>query len=322
MGTTLLSWCRTRMAVSASPLPRHRSNPVSRAPRFDREWLLFAAFVGPNLAILALFSYWPLVQNVGLSFVEWDMIAPEKRFVGLDNWIAVLTDGRFWQIGLTTVLFTLSSVGFTLGIGLCLALLLNQPLVGRNGARTVLFIPTVLSGAAVAVVWDFIFDPNWGLIRTVLAAVGVASPHWLVDVHWAMPAVVIVYVWKNVGYCAVIYLAGLQSIPKELYEAARVDGAGAWSRFRAVTFPGLGPISFFLLVTTVLLSFQAFDIINVMTAGGPIIATTTLLYEYFNQGFVGFHAGTAAVYGVLLFLLMVVLTLVQTSYVERRVTYS
>jgi ABC-type sugar transport system permease subunit len=290
--------------------------------RVDREWLIFIAFVAPNLALLAIFSYWPLIQNFGLSFFEWDMISPDKQFVGLDNWLSVVGSGRFWQIALNTLLFTAGSVGFTLLIALGLALLLNQPLVGRDGARTVLFVPTVLSGAAVAVVWYFIFDPNWGLIRIFLSAVGVPSPRWLVDVRWAMPAVIIVYIWKNVGYCAVIYLAGLQAIPRELYEAARVDGAGAWARFRAVTLPGLGPISFFLLVTTVLLSFQAFDIINVMTAGGPIIATTTLLYEYYNQGFVGFHAGTAAVYGVVLFVLMVVLTLVQMRYVERRVTYS
>jgi ABC-type sugar transport system permease subunit len=291
-------------------------------PRVDREWPIFIAFVAPNLVLLAIFSYWPLVQNIGLSFFEWDMISPDKRFVGLDNWLAVLGSGRFWQIALNTLVFTAGSVGFTLLIALGLALLLNQPLVGRDGARTVLFVPTVLSGAAVAVVWYFIFDPNWGLIRIFLGAVGLPSPRWLVDVRWAMPAVIIVYIWKNVGYCAVIYLAGLQAIPRELYEAARVDGAGAWARFRAVTLPGLGPISFFLLVTTILLSFQAFDIINVMTAGGPIIATTTLLYEYYNQGFVGFHAGTAAVYGVVLFALMVLLTLVQMRYVERRVTYS
>jgi multiple sugar transport system permease protein/sn-glycerol 3-phosphate transport system permease protein len=142
-----------------------------------------------------------------------------------------------------------------------------------------------------------------------------------VDVHWAMPAVIIVYVWKTAGYAAVIFLAGLQAIPRELYEAARVDGANSWQRFRAVTLPGLAPITFFLLVTTVLLSFQAFDIINVLTFGGPVIATTTLLYEYYNQAFVGFHAGTAAVYAITLFVLMLVLTIVQLRYVERKVTY-
>jgi ABC-type sugar transport system permease subunit len=285
------------------------------------EWLTFAAFVAPNFLLLGIFSYWPLIQNLGLSFTEWDMISPEKRFVGLDNWITILSSTRFWQIALNTATFTFGSVGFTLILGLSLALLLNQPLRWRNAARTVLFTPTVLSGAAVGIVWYFIFDPNWGMLKAALGWIGVPSPRWVVDVHWAMPAVVIVYVWKTVGYAAVIFLAGLQGIPRELYEAARVDGANPWQRFRYVTIPGLAPITFFLMVTAILLSFQAFDIINVMTAGGPVIATTTLLYEYYNQGFVAFHAGTAAVYAVTLFVLMLILTVIQLRYVERRVTY-
>ena len=137
----------------------------------------------------------------------------------------------------------------------------------------------------------------------------------------ALPSIVVVNVWHDLGFQIVIFLAGLQSIPKELYEAARVDGAKAWDRFRWVTIPGLAPITFFLMVTTILLSFQAFDIINVMTAGGPVIATTTLLYEYYNQAFVAFHAGNAAVYAVMLFGLMLVLTVIQLRYVERRVSY-
>ena len=304
-------------SLRAAPMP-----PSAARFRDAREWGLFLLFVGPNLLLLAVFSYWPLIQNAALSFTEWDMIAPEKRFVGLANWITVLSSGRFWQIALNSLIFTVGSVGLTLLFGLALALLLNQKLRGRDAARTVLFTPTVLSGAAVAIVWYFIFDPNWGLLRTFLGVFGIPSPRWVVDVHWAMVAVIIVYVWKTAGYAAVIFLAGLQAIPRELYEAARVDGAGAWQRFWAVTLPGLGPISFFLLVTSVLLSFQAFDILNVLTAGGPVIATTTLLYEYYNQAFVGFHAGPAAVYGVILFALMLVLTIVQLRYVERRVTYS
>jgi ABC-type sugar transport system permease subunit len=295
--------------------------PQARSRRALGEWLMFAAFVGPNLLLLAVFSYWPLIQNLALSFTEWDMISPDKRFVGLDNWITIVSSGRFWQIALNTATFTVGSVGFTLVLGLLLALLLNQQLRFRNGARTVLFTPTVLSGAAVAIVWYFIFDPNWGMLKTALGWVGIPSPRWVVDVHWAMPAVIIVYVWKTVGYAAVIFLAGLQGIPRELYEAARVDGANAWDRFRWVTIPGLAPITFFLMVTTILLSFQAFDIINVMTAGGPVIATTTLLYEYYNQAFVAFHAGNAAVYAVMLFGLMLILTIVQLRYVERKVTY-
>jgi ABC-type sugar transport system permease subunit len=307
--------------VTSVPLASPASDLRRRSRREIREWLTFVAFVAPNLALLTIFSYWPLVQNVSLSFNEWDMISPVKRFVGLDNWVTVLTSGRFWQIALNTATFTLGSVGLTLALGLALALLLNQKLRFRDTARTILFTPTVLSGAAVAIVWYFIFDSNWGLLKTALSWVGLPSPRWVVDVHWAMPAIIIVYVWKTVGYAAVIFLAGLQGIPKELYEAARMDGANAWDRFRAVTVPGLAPITFFLMVTTILLSFQAFDIINVMTAGGPIIATTTLLYEYYNQAFLGFHAGTAAVYAVMLFVLMLVMTIVQLRYVERRVSY-
>ncbi len=304
--------------VSAASLA---ANQRARSRRDWGEYLTFLAFVVPNLVLLGVFSYWPLVQNISLSFTDWDMISPDKRFVGLANWISVLTSTRFWQIVLNTAVFTVGSVGVTLVLGLMLALLLNQSLRFRDAARTVIFTPTVLSGAAVAIVWYFIFDPNWGIMKTALGWVGLPSPRWVVDTHWAMPAVVIVYVWKTVGYVAVIFLAGLQGIPKELYEAARVDGANAWDRFRAVTLPGLAPITFFLLVTTLLLSFQSFDIINVMTKGGPVIATTTLLYEYYNQAFVAFHAGPAAVYAVVLFLVMLVLTAVQLRYGERRVTY-
>jgi sn-glycerol 3-phosphate transport system permease protein len=306
--------------LSAASLAEDRTRRA-RSTREWREWLLFAAFLAPNLVLLSIFAYWPLVQNISLSFSEWDMISPQKRFVGLDNWVTVVGSSRFWTIALNTATFMIGSVGLTLVVGLALAMLLNQPLRFRNGARTVIFTPTVLSGAAVAIVWYFIFDPNWGILKTFLGVFGVPSPRWVVDVHWAMPAVIIVYVWKTAGYAAVIFLAGLQGIPRELYEAARVDGANAWDRFKAVTIPGLAPITFFLLVTSILLSFQAFDIINVMTGGGPVIATTTLLYEYYNQAFVGFHAGTAAVYAITLFVLMLVLTIAQLRYVERRVTY-
>ena len=225
------------------------ASPRTTRSRWEwREWLTFVAFVGPNLLLLSIFSYWPLVQNLSLSLTEWDMISPVKRFVGLDNWVTVFTSNRFWQIALNTATFTVGSVGCTLLLGLLLALLLNERLRFRNGARTVLFTPTVLSGAAVAIVWYFIFDPNWGMLKTALGWVGVPSPRWVVDVRWAMPAVIIVYVWKTVGYAAVIFLAGLQGIPNELKEAARIDGANAWQIFGAVTLPLLTPVLFFQLI--------------------------------------------------------------------------
>ena len=302
-----------------SAITRQRPRPGRRQVR---EWVLFAAFVAPNLFLFGVFSYWPLLQNAYLSFVEWDFISPEKLWVGLDNWQRILTDPQFWNVARTTFLFTTVSVGSLLGLGLALALLLNQPLRGRNGARTALFAPTILSGSAIAIVWIFMFDPSWGIIRVLLGAVGLPSPRWLTDINWALPAIIIVYVWKNLGYTVVIFLAGLQSIPKELHDAARVDGAGPWQRFRNVTLPGLGPISFFLLVTDILASFQAFDIIKVMTGGGPVIATTTFIYQMYQEGFVAYHAGSAAVYSLVLFFLMLAVTTFQLRYVQRRVAYS
>lgn len=286
-----------------------------------REALIFVAFVAPNLLLLAAFSYWPLLQNVYLSFTEWDMLAPEARWVGLDTWARVTGSSEFGEIAMNTLVFTVGSVGITLVLGLAVALLLDQRLPGRDLARSVLFVPTLLSGAAIALVWIFVFDPRWGVLRSLLDLVGLSSPRWLTDPAWAMPAVIIVYVWKNLGYAVVIFLAGLQGIARELYDAARVDGAGPWQRFRAVTLPGLGPISLFLIVTSVLASFQAFDVIRVMTAGGPVSSTTTFIYALYTEAFVGFHAGNAAVYAVILFVLMLALTLVQLRYLGRRVSY-
>jgi multiple sugar transport system permease protein/sn-glycerol 3-phosphate transport system permease protein len=291
---------------------------VRRVP----EWLVFLAFAGPNLLFLAVFAYWPLLQNAYLSFVDWDMIAPDTLWVGLDNWKLVLSDPSFWFICRTTALFALGSVGATLALGLAAALLLNERLIGRNAARTVLFAPAVLPGSAIALVWIYMLDPNWGLIRAGLSAVGLASPRWLTDPAWALPAVILVTLWKGLGYAVVIFLAGLQGIPRELYEAARVDGAGGWDRFRAVTLPGLAPITFFLLVTSLLAAIQAFDVIRVMTNGGPVIATTTLVIQLYREGFTAFHAGRAGVYAVVLFGVMLTLTAAQLRLVERRVTYS
>lgn len=293
-----------------------------RAFRSRREAATFWLLVGPNLVLLLVFSYWPLLQNLHLSFTDWDMLSPEKRWVGLDTWTYVLGGAEFRQIALNTLVFTVCSVGLTLLLGLAVALLLDQRLPGRHIARSVLFVPTLLSGAAIALVWIFVFDPRWGMLRVPLEAIGLTSPRWLTDPAWALPAVIVVYVWKNLGYAVVIFLAGLQSIARELYEAARVDGAGAWQRFWSVTVPGLGPITFFLLVTSMLASFQAFDVIRVMTAGGPVISTTTFIYALYNEAFVGFHAGSAAVYAVILFVLMLALTVVQLRYLERRVTYA
>jgi ABC-type sugar transport system permease subunit len=297
----------------------HRKR-VSASER--REWLLFVLLVGPNLFLFGIFTYWPLIYNGYLSFVRWDMLAPVKIWVGLDNYRFLFASAGFGRILTNTLVFTFASVGVTCSLGLFIAILLNQPLVGRHGVRSVVFSPVMLSGAAIGIVWIYIFDPRYGLLDIFIRFIGLRSPNWLLDTHWAMTAVIIVYVWKNLGYAVVIYLAGLQAIPRELYEAALVDGASSWARFRHITVPGLSPVMFFLVLTTILAGFQSFDIIKVMTDGGPVDATTTLIYYLYQEGFVGFNAGRAGVAAVVLFLAMLAFTLVQMRYTERKVHYA
>ena len=287
-----------------------------------REWLLFSLLVGPNMLMFAIFVYWPLIYNAYLSFVRWDLLSPRKLWVGLDNYTYLFTNPAFGGILWHTLVFTVASVVGTCGLGLAMALLLNMPLRGRNAVRGIVFSPVMLSGAAIGIVWIFIFDPRYGLIQSLLQLIGLDSPNWLLDTQWALWAVIIVHVWKTIGYAVVIYLAGLQAIPRELYEAAVVDGAGGWSRFLNITVPGLSPVIFFLLITTVLTGFQSFDIIKVMTDGGPVDATTTLIFYLYEQGFVAFNAGRAGVSAVLLFIFMLIFTLVQMRTSERSVHYS
>jgi ABC-type sugar transport system permease subunit len=278
--------------------------------------------VAPNFLLLGIFSYWPLIYQAYLSLTRWDMISPVKTFVGLENYSYMFGGREFYEVLFNTFYFTVSILLGSIVLGLGLALLLNHRLRGRVAARAIVFAPYVLSGAAIGLVWAYIFDPVYGLLRVFLDIAGLASPNWLVDTTWAMPAVIIVYLWKNVGYSAVIYLAGLQNIPNELYEAAKVDGANDWQSFWHITVPQLSPVTFFISVTTILFSIQAFDIIAVMTEGGPVNATTTLVWYLYEQGFIAFRAGIAAAAGMLLFAIMLLITIFQVRFVQRRVHYS
>ncbi|MFC6016140.1 carbohydrate ABC transporter permease [Plantactinospora solaniradicis] len=296
---------------------------VARARRIRRlrEYALFLAFVAPNFLLIGIFSYWPVVYNAYLSLTEWDMIAPVKRFVGLDNYVDLFTGDEFVGVLGTTAYFMVGVVGGSLVLGLAVAVLLNQRLRGRGLVRTVVFAPHVLSGAAIGLAWLFIFDPNYGLSRFLFELVGAASPAWLTDSDWALPAIMIVYLWKNVGFCAIVYLAGLQNLPRDLYESAALDGAGAWRIFRRITLPLLSPVTFFLVVTTIISSFQAFDVIAVMTDGGPGGATTILSWYVYDKGFIAFQAGPAAAGAVVMFAILLAVTLLQTRYLERKVHY-
>jgi multiple sugar transport system permease protein/sn-glycerol 3-phosphate transport system permease protein len=288
---------------------------------FSRDWVLFILFVGPNLFLFTLFSYWPMIENMRLSTQRWDLLSPVRIDVGLENFEYLFTNSKFHTVLWNTLYFTVAAVGLSLLLGLMVALLLNQRLRGRNLARAVVFGPYMISGAAVGIVWAYIFDPRFGILAEMLGWIGLSSPDWLNRPEWAMPAIIIVYVWKNLGFTAVIFLAGLQSIPQDLYDAAKLDGANVLWRFWSVTLPMLSPIAFFLVVTSILSTFQSFDIIRVMTRGGPVDATNTLIYYVYEQGFIAFNAGRSAAAALVMFVLMMGVTLIQLKYSESKVHY-
>jgi multiple sugar transport system permease protein/sn-glycerol 3-phosphate transport system permease protein len=299
-------------------------NPAAKKSlrtRLNKEWIVFLLFVFPNLGLFAIFTFWPMIRAMYLSTVKWDMISPTKKHVGLENYRYLFNNDDFRETLINSVYFTIGSIGGTLILGLLCALLLNLPLRGRDGVRAAVFAPNLLSGAAISIIWVYIFDPRFGLIKEVLSWFNITAPNWLRDPDWAMPAIIIVSVWKGLGFATVIYLAGMQGIPKDLYEAAKVDGAGPIWRFRSVTLPMLSPVMFFLIVTSVLSSFQSFDVIRVMTQGGPVNSTSTLIWYIYEQGFIAFNAGRSSAATVILFSVLLVFTLFQVRYSERRVHY-
>ena len=297
---------------------------VKRKKFFRAEWGLFLLFIAPNFFFLILFTYWPLWENIKLSLEKTNLLAfsGKNDFVGLDNYRYIFNNRTFNLVLKNTFIFIVACVVLTLVLGLFSAMLLNLKLRGRNGVRALVFAPTLVSGAAIGVVWAYIFDPRFGLLAQVLDWVAIPSPRWLDRPEWALWAVIIVYVWKNLGFATVIFLAGLQGIPRDLYDAAKVDGANAWWRFKSVTIPMLSPISFFLMVTSILATFQAFDIIQTMTDGGPAYATTTLVYYVYDQSFgQGANFGRAAAAAIVLFVSMLIVTIIQFGFSEKRVHY-
>ncbi|MFZ2173414.1 MAG: sugar ABC transporter permease [Rhodococcus sp. (in: high G+C Gram-positive bacteria)] len=305
-----------------------RSSPERTLPRADakglfgrpwRDYALFLALVGPNLVLLVLFTYRPLVDNIRLSFFDWNIADPVATYIGFDNYREWWSRSDTLQIVGNTVVFTIATVLGSMVIGLALALLLDRKLHGRNLVRSAIFAPFVISGAAVGVAFQFVFDPSFGLIQDLLHRVGIdEAPDFYQDPHWALFMVTVTYMWKNIGYTFVIYLAALQGTRKELSEAAEIDGASGWTAFRRVVFPQLRPTTYFLSITVMLNSFQVFDIINVMTRGGPLGAgTTTMVYQVYNESFRNFRAGYGATVATIMFLVLLGITVYQVRIMDR-----
>ena len=270
-------------------------------------------FAAPALLVLAVFFGLPVAAAALLSLTDFDLYAladpAHLRLVALDNYLALLRTPLFWKALGNTTYFVVVGVPLSIAVSLGAALLLNSPLARMRGLlRTALFAPVVTTLVAVAVIWRYLFHTGYGLVNWALGHLGIAPVDWLGDPRWAMPTIILFAVWKNFGYNMVIFLAGLQAIPQELYEAARIDGASRWRQLLHITLPQLGPVLLLVGVITVSGYFQLFAEPYVMTQGAPLQSTVSVLYYMFEEGFRWWNLGRASAVAFVLFLVILGVT--------------
>ena len=264
-----------------------------------QQWLWGYLLILPALIGFFVFMLYPMFTGVYLSFTAWGGFGPVK-WVGLENWIKLLHDKHFLKAVWNTVYYTLGILAIGVPLALLLALLLNQKFLrGRNFFRAVYYLPVISMMVAVSMLWKWLLSPNHGLVNYFLGFIGLPKINWLLDPRWAMPGLILMSIWKGTGFNMVIFLAGLQGIPKMYYEAAEIDGANSWHKFRYVTLPLLSPTTYFIVITTMIHSFQIFQQAYILTEGGPREATTTIVYYIYKNAFEWFQMGYACTQAVL-----------------------
>ena len=278
------------------------------------------AFVAPQFIGLLIFALIPLVMSFVISFHDWDGIADTMKFVGVKNYVHQVMDSDFQKALVNTVIYSIMYIPLNIVLALILALAV-QKIKGKTLYRLFYFMPVVTGSVSVGVIWTWILNGDFGLLNSVLAVFGINGPKWLTDTHMVLLSIVIVSVWWNVGYNMVLLLAGLQNIPEVYYEAADIDGANKWARFRNITIPMLSPTLFFVLINTIISSFQVFDQAFVMTKGGPVKASYTLVYHIYQSAFVEFKMGRACAASMILFVIILAITMVQMYGSKRWVNY-
>jgi multiple sugar transport system permease protein len=276
---------------------------------------LFPSFVG-----LLVFLLLPIIAVAVLSLFNWGLLSTPK-FIGLQNYNTLLHSQDIWHSLLVTVLYVLLNIPAQTVFALLLALLMNKKLPGIGIFRMLFVVPWMATPVAMGIVWNWIFDPQYGSLNAFLATFGIHGPAWLTSLGWALPAVAAVNIWQYVGYNMLFFLAGLQGIPDYLYEAAHIDGATPVGAFFRITLPLLNPTLFFVLVTDIIGSFQVFDTVFVMTQGGPEQNTMTFNFLLYREAFQYFHTGYAAALSMLLFVIIASVTLIQTLYFRNRTVY-
>lgn len=273
-------------------------------------------FVFPALLGMLIFIIIPIFFSFGLSFAKWDLLNP-IHFVGLDNYKEIFTEPLFGKILLNTVVFALATSFFGVIIPLILAAIMNSKIRGADFFKTAYFLPFITPMIVIGIVWEWIFDPNIGLLNKVLQV----HINWLYDPHWAMPALILVSVWKLIGYNMIIFLSGFSGISNSMFEAAKIDGANPVETFFYVTIPLLSPTIFFVVIITAVSSFQIFDLIYLMTQGGPLDSTNVLVYAIYKNAFEYFNAGKASAIAYVLFVIILVLTLLQWN-MRKKLVYN
>ncbi len=295
---------------------------MARRPRRERvkNSLTILAFLLPSAVPLVLFVLGPMVAAAWVSLHKWNLISPMK-FIGLDNYSSLLTDPRTGSIFLHTAYYILGYLPLVYVGGLALALALNTALKGRAFLRGIYFLPVVTSWIVVALVWRWLLNPSNGVVNAVLGFFGIQGPGWWSDPTWAMPSIIIASAWKDLGFVMVILLAGLQAISPEMYDAAKVDGAGWWRQLWSITLPLLSPSTFFVLVISLINGFQVFDQVYAMTGGGPAGSSQVVVLQIYDLTFRYGRAGEASALSWILFAVVLAITVIQVRGQKRWVNY-
>ena len=290
--------------------------------KFDwKKWCSVMTFVVPALIPLTVFWIYPILRSMLLSLTDWDYMSPSYSFVGLSNYVALFKDTRFYSALWNTFVFGIGTVIPTIIGGMILALLLQKAFRGDGIFKFILFSPWITPTVAISIVWTWIYEPDVGIANHVLKFFHLPALQWSNSSSTAMLAVIIVTVWKSLGYAMIFYITALEKVPKELYEANALDGANSWQRFRDVTLPCISPTTFFLVIITMVNSLQAYDQIQILTQGGPSGSTRTLLYMYYQLGFEEFNMGQATAVAMILILITVMLSLIQFVVSKKWVHY-
>ncbi|WP_214325538.1 carbohydrate ABC transporter permease [Nonomuraea sediminis] len=304
-------------AAPPKTAPKHAAGPPRRRLRYAGT---VAVFLLPSLIPLVLYTLIPMVGSFWTSLHEWDLIT-DMRWVGLGNYVELIGDPETRAAFLHTLYFIAGYLPLVYVGGLGLAMLLNTAMRGRSLLRGIYFLPVITSWVVVALMWKWLLNPASGIVNWVLGVFGVTGPGWWTDTNWAMPSIILASAWKDLGFVMIILLAGLQAIPREYQEAAMVDGASAYRRFRHITLPLLSPSTFFVIVISLINGFQVFDQVKIMTNGGPGTATQVVVSQIYDLTFRYGRAGTASALSWLLFAVVLLVTIVQIRGQRRWVTY-